>query len=137
MSPNVNTIAKTLATDSNVGPERAEVFKPFLPKLIEIIEKRGWMNELVTLENLSTVVADFLEHIVQKQPEQDIMGLITDLIEQLRAIVNDRTKYVGDLTDAQILPEQFNRSANTLYKAGKLTISKLLEVNPAMFVPRS
>ena len=99
----IESTTEALRRDRTMRRDVLAAFEPHLPKLVQIVEQRELMDELVTVEECFRVSADFLDHLATSSDEDSATDLV-EAAEQLRELAKDRM-LLGTATDEELLAE--------------------------------
>ncbi len=132
----IESTTEALRRDRTMRRDVLAAFEPHLPKLVQIVEQRELMDELVTVEECFRVSADFLDHLATSSDEDSATDLV-EAAEQLRELAKDRM-LLGTATDEELLAENnLSVASCDLLSERKLTFKILLTTEPGTLLPRT
>lgn len=148
MSVTLDEVRSGLANDPDFSSEEdLDTITPLLQRLIEVVTKLGFMEELVTPEGICLVHAELIEFMIDHyklgsdENQEAHERMVTDLLEgvhQLRDFASQRTELIGSLTDEEIFAAEgspLNAAAFALFKQKRLRYGDLLRISVRGLIP--
>ena len=137
LSLTVESVINALRRDRALNRQTIEAHTPHMHQLIAIVDWHGLMDQPVRAEDCFGVTADYLEHLITVDPSQNVDGIVTNVIVDLRQMADNRVEYFDNATDEEILHGQhLSVESCDLLNEGKLTFKILLTTEPGTLLPR-